>query len=453
METKNMNAKKGVRALSLLLVIALVGAMFVPAVSAENNESKMEQHLLIDGMTNINVLNAQKTEDLIASGIQSPEELTIPQIITKYDMITFDIPDIKNELENFESLDITIGNQKYSMKLTKADFSKVKDNIESYYGTLNGIENSEIFLTISDTVIVGSISIDSETFYVKPVEPRKRVSSEKPVLHIIYSSNSVNQEKPIKIDDGTLETPIIKDTKELISSNDGLSQESRSVDSTKQWTTVNILITTDNQFYLDESDWKATAEDIINTANSQSSFGRDDVQVSLCVVAYDDSKRMDLSNDPDITSEPLGTFYEHFDNNYLNARYADIALYLGGYNADGGSQGLAWGFGNGPYWGQWAWAQMVYDDPFYTGTVHGRRCISIHELGHIFNADHENSAGTNRAYGWWDPLPKHTVMWSDFIEAYNVYEYSSIDYHGEATRNNALAIRNAKSTVATYRNS
>jgi hypothetical protein len=31
-----MNAKKGMRALSLLLVVALVGGMFVPAVSAEN---------------------------------------------------------------------------------------------------------------------------------------------------------------------------------------------------------------------------------------------------------------------------------------------------------------------------------------------------------------------------------------------------------------------------------
>jgi hypothetical protein len=43
-------------------------------------------------------------------------------------------------------------------------------------------------------------------------------------------------------------------------------------------------------------------------------------------------------------------------------------------------------------------------------------------------------------------------MWSYFIEGVNMNEFSSPNYHGDATCNNALAIRDAKSTVAGYRN-
>ena len=44
----------------------------------------------------------------------------------------------------------------------------------------------------------------------------------------------------------------------------------------------------------------------------------------------------------------------------------------------------------------------------------------------------------------------HTVMWSYFFEHLNCYEFSSDDYHGDATHDNARAIREAKAWVASY---
>jgi len=436
----------------VLLALLLAAMAMVPMVSAGELSEQTGNHFSIEGLTTIKSLNVHDKNELKTETIVSPQELTIPQPVKKFDLVTFDIPAINENVEKKQNPVVVIGESKYSILLTRANFENIDDGIDSYYGTLNGIKDSEVLLTIADNVITGSVRLTNETFYIKPVEPRMRISADRPVLHIIYSSNDVSLEKPIKIDDGTLRIPVTTGMprSEYIGVN---NEEPRSVNAITQWATVNILVATDNQFYTQESNWMATAQDIINTANSQNVFGRNDIQVSLSVMSYDDSKRTDLSNDADIVSDPLGTFYEHFSNSYLNANSADIALYLGGYNANGDAQGASWGYGNGNYWGQWAWAQMVYDDAFYTGTVHGRRSISIHELGHIFNADHETSSGTSRAYEWWNPLPQHTVMYSYFSEYINVNEFSSDNYHGDSTHDNALSISNAKATVATYRNS
>lgn len=54
METKNMKEKKVLRALSLLLVMALIGAIFVPAVSAdkevlsETSADKVDEKTLLE---------------------------------------------------------------------------------------------------------------------------------------------------------------------------------------------------------------------------------------------------------------------------------------------------------------------------------------------------------------------------------------------------------------------
>jgi hypothetical protein len=448
-ELKKMNIpKNGV----VLLALLLAAMVMVPMVNAAELSDQAGKHFSIESLTTIKSLNVHDKNELKTEMIPYPQDLTIPQPVKKFDLVTFDMQAINENAEKNQNHVVVIGENKYPLILMRSNFENIDDGIDSYYGTLKGIKDSEVLLTIADNVITGSVRLYNETFYIKPVEPRMRISADRPVLHIIYSSNDVSQEKPIKNDDGTLRIPVMKEMPR--SDYSGIiNEEPRSVNAITQWATVNILVATDNQFYTQESNWMATAQDIINTANSQNAYGRNDIQVSLSVMSYDDSKRTDLSNDADIVSDPLGTFYEHFSNSYLNANSADIALYLGGYNANGDAQGASWGYENGNYWGQWAWAQMVYDDPFYTGTVHGRRSISIHELGHIFNANHEDSSGTNRACEWWNPLPQHTVMYSYFSEYINVNEFSSDNYHGDSTHDNALSISNAKGTVATYKSS
>jgi len=211
-------------------------------------------------------------------------------------------------------------------------------------------------------------------------------------------------------------------------------------------------VTTDNQFYQDQSNWKAIAQDIVAEANRQ--FGRDDILVSLNVMAYTDSRRVQLSNQPDILSKPIDAFERVYPNDDLDLWASDLALYLGGYNADGSAQGTTYGYY--PHHHRHAWAQMVADDIGYLGTTHGRRCVSIHELGHLFDAGHQDLEperpipSYRRACLWFDLLPKISVTYSFFNEAMSTTEFSSDDYHGDANHDNARRIRETKWTVANY---
>ncbi|MFA6331996.1 MAG: hypothetical protein WCX22_03510 [Methanoregula sp.] len=85
----------------------------------------------------------------------------------------------------------------------------------------------------------------------------------------------------------------------------------------------------------------------------------------------------------------------------------------------------------------------------YDGSLHARRYCVIHELGHIFNAGHQDSSGTNKATFWLNPSPQFTVMWSEYFGSLiNTHEYSSPAYHGDSDHNNAGAINAAKSFIA-----
>ncbi len=110
----------------------------------------------------------------------------------------------------------------------------------------------------------------SETLPITPVEPRARAEKSQSPLHIIYSSRDVErQEKPATIDYGPV-TPESEGSTGSLDQRTGLH-----IDGTKQYYTVTILVATDNQFYQDEANWKATAQDIMATANQQ--FDRDDI--------------------------------------------------------------------------------------------------------------------------------------------------------------------------------
>ena len=66
----------------------------------------------------------------------------------------------------------------------------------------------------------------------------------------------------------------------------------------------------------------------------------------------------------------------------------DICVYLGGYNLEGENEGTV-GLGGGRH----AWVQTVRHDTISQGEYFIKRTL-IHELGHIFEADHDE------AYVW-----------------------------------------------------
>ncbi|MEA2034711.1 MAG: M12 family metallo-peptidase [Euryarchaeota archaeon] len=440
-----MKFEKGMGVLSLLLVIALVGVIFVPAVSAQERTDGIRSDanepalVVIGDCTNVLIKDVISVSDLKSYGIIDPEKLNIPEGITRYELVTFDHAVLNKEMQS--TVLIQISGKYYTIVLNRMNFESLDDCIDSYEGSIQGVEGSDVLLTTGKNVLVGSIIFDNETFWIAPVEPRARAEKSQSPLHIIYSSEDVrSQEKPAIIDYGPVSSP---ESDETVSLDQSIRLQ---IEDTKQFYTVNILVATDNQFYQDETNWKATAQDIIATANQQ--FGRDDIQVSLCVMDYSDSRRYQLSNHPAIMSDPLGAFIAVYPESDLDARSSDLGIYLGGYDKTGTEIGLADGFTNN---GRHAWAQMVTDwyDLCYWGTAHGRRCVSIHELGHNFNAHHEDTPGYNQAYAFNGGLT-HTVVWSYFLEHLNCYEFSSDNYHGDATHDNARAIREAKAWVAGY---
>lgn len=438
--------KRNIRfGMSALLVVLLLSMAFVPAVSAQpNKSSKMNANehnpvFEFESITNIEVNGAVSISELMTNGIQNPNELNIPPSVKKYDVVTFNQVELNNKIKKI--LPIRIRGEKYNIELNRMNFENIDDGINSYEGKLAGVDNSEVVLTTSDKVTTGRVTINNETFWIRPIEPRNRFEKGKLPLHIIYSSNDVESPKsPVIIDNGTIGNDIM---------NAPHTQQSEFVvqqDVTIQsYTAIGLLVATDNQFYQDEIDWKATAQGIIADANNQ--YHRSDIMLDLWVMAYDDSKRLQLSNDANIKSDPLGTFKSYFPPSYLNGKSSDIAIYLGGYDATGYANGAAWGYDANAPFDRYAWAQMVRDFWGYDGSDHGRRVVTIHEIGHMLDAEHENTGGFSQAYNW---QSQYTVMWSTYKGNNGLYEFSSLNYNGDSTHDNARSIRAAKDVVKFY---
>lgn len=88
-------------------------------------------------------------------------------------------------------------------------------------------------------------------------------------------------------------------------------------------------------------------------------------------------------------------------------------------------------------------------DIFYDGSYHARLYCIIHEIGHIFDANHEGTGVFNQAYAWFTPDLKTTVMYSMYLgSGTTTWEYSSPSYHGNSDCNNAGAINAVKQNIA-----
>ncbi|WP_292395359.1 hypothetical protein [Methanoculleus sp. UBA303] len=451
-----MNKKIRPRTFSVLLAVMLVSMVAVSAVSAQDvtgtpTAGSGEPALVIGDSMDVLVAGATSVSDMRASGVPEPEELNVPKGVTRYDLVTFDHVALSKQVQSV--LPLRIHGKEYQAELHRMDFEQIDDGIDSYDGAIVGVGGSDVLLTTGENALVGSVTLGNETFWITPVESRARAEKEASPLHVIYSSRDIeNPEKSVIIDYGTLIPPEGYTPTEVPE-----NLESSAIELQDQYATVNLLVVTDNQFYQDQDNWKTIAQDIVAEANRQ--FDRDDILVSLCVMAYTDSRRVQLSNHSNITNNPVVAVQAVYPDSDLDLWASDLALYVGGYDADGSAQGATYGYY--PYHHRHAWAQMVPDDIWYLGTTHGRRCVSIHELGHLFDTGHQDLdqnrtiPSYRRAYQWYQPFSpplnlKNTVTYSYFNELMSTTEFSSDDYHGDADHDNARRIRETKWTVANY---
>lgn len=438
-----MKPKIEMWALSLLLILAFAGAVFVPVVSAEEqnsfivNQSSPKAIFELSGYTHefeIQVLSSSKTAYLLADEYG---ELNVPSTVERYDIVQFNEINLKADQKN--SLKVTIYDKEYTMNLERMSFENIDDGIDSYSGSIEGVDDSVAIFTFNKNLVHGSIQLQDEILFIVPVQNREYAMKTAMPLHIIYSSKYMEQPDKSVID---------QNKQKVLDFSIPLTNNSKAIsESTKGWVSVYVLVATDNDFYNLESNWVSSAQSYMAQAAYQ--YQRSDIEVFLNVADYDASKRYNLSSDGRKTTDPFGLFCEKFQESYLNGKSADIAIYLGGNDRVGSEQGRAYKPG------RYAWSQMVDDADtldFYDGSYHARVWCIIHEIGHNFNAGHEDNGGYGQAYSWFEGIvPKYTVVWSGYLgSSFSTWKYSSILYYGDSTHDNARAIREQKSTTGNY---
>jgi len=371
-------------------------------------------------------------EQLISYGINNSEELKIPSSINKYDVITVDSKLLNEQLKSGKGITISLGGKDYPAEISRMNFENIDDGIDSYHGTLPGIKNSDILFTTGEKVLIGRITLDDGIYWIIPVESGEKMEISEAPLHIIYNSRDVTSSK-FRIDNGIVgKYPDIPP----VNPEDNLPVKSQKTSLNllqtplSQTVTVNILVVTDSIYWNNDA-WHSEAESIIAEANLKLSVS--DINVHLNPI-YDDSRRGQLSSSPDKTIDPLAAFTNVYPPDLLDSYGADIGLYLGGYDLTygeySGAQGLSLGFNlNNPIYCRYSWAQMVPDNLGYWATLHGKQVISIHEIGHQFDAGHDDatyspSYARASTYGL-PPQDKKSVLWHDFSETASLTDFSS----------------------------
>jgi len=186
-----------------LLACLIVAVAIALGAGAQGSGSPAEDDSLPvlvvgDGMTVI-VADAASLSDLAAAGIPAPEELDIPKGITRYDIVTFDHAAVNSQVRE-GALPLRIHGRDYRLELQRMNFEQIDDGIDSYEGTIVGVEESDVLLTTAENVLTGSITFGHETFWISGIEPRARAEQSASPLHVIYSSKDVPAGPLVPID-------------------------------------------------------------------------------------------------------------------------------------------------------------------------------------------------------------------------------------------------------------
>ncbi len=438
-----MNGKIGLRAFSMLLAVMLVSVVLVPAVSASDSKSKDEQMSNRSASEKAPVHFGDLTEMRIAD--EKEVYAKIPSSIKNYDLVVFDLPKIREHLLHGDQLTVYLEGQPYTMDLqeTTIDTEAIATGIHSFTGSLTGVEDSQVLLTVGNNVLLGRIVVDYTEYFIESTSTKDSKSSGA-FLQYVYSSKDIFPEgDTIPIDSHSLSTHAIDE--EAYALKKMLEEQA----DPRATVTVRVLVATDSQWMTDEPDWQDTAAAIIQYCN----YDFNTLGVNI-VPTYDTSKAQQLSNDPQVISSPLSTFKNHFPESYLNSKSADLGLYLGGYDSSFQGVGSSGGYDHSSLY-RYTWAQMADDPSTYDAVLKDRAVVTMHELGHAFDAAHEyapyQTETYNRAYEFYEHNQYwQTVMWGCFMKSAWLQFSANDGFYGDANHDNSRRITETKGVVASY---
>jgi hypothetical protein len=171
------------------ITLMFVAGIIVPVVSAVQD--------IISGE---NPTSGLTTYPMISfDGLSTPSnasynasELKIPLSIKKYELLTFDIPKMREKLTNNETITVRIKGVPYEMNLhdSTGKAEGLDPAVRSYNGFIENVKNSEIGFTIGKQVISGEISIDHVYYYFSSTPKTENGK----VIQYVYSSLDVVSE-------------------------------------------------------------------------------------------------------------------------------------------------------------------------------------------------------------------------------------------------------------------
>ncbi len=436
-----------VRSAGVLAVMLVMSMLFVPAVSAQDALGDSAGYF---------------------SNIQPSEEgnevhFTNLPPARKYDLVTVNPSLFAADADSGEPVVVSILGEEYLLDLEPVPAPIAEDakcivvnksgtfttdcpRIQCYKGTVVGDSESYAFFTVDDKVILGTIRYCNNSYAIDQVGTVE-VDGKQKVVHAIYDSNSVIDVKsPLAYD---LHVPVplgeVRDTEQsgkMLQSQD-LQYGAKSV------TTVTLCTAHDWQFrnaFPSPNSEMADTIAQVNTALSPSDIG-----VTLQINAFCDIGTTLSATDPrDLLDDFAANIRPQRDSSY-----GDIAVLFTGKELDGDAIGITYDF-PGSSGHAYVVVQMVNAGSTYQATF-SQRCINTaHELGHVFGAQHQDSATSPsyaRAFQWteWFIYDRYTAVWSTFMGEDMRLEYSCDTRHGDASHDNARRIYEMKGTVAGYR--
>jgi hypothetical protein len=127
-------------------------------------------------------------------------ELKIHPSIKKYDLVTFDIPKLREKLAKNETITVRVDGVPYEMVVQNGaeDASGVICDTTGCSGTLKNEKNSEISFVLSEESILGRIKVNGTNYFFDTTSKTENGN----VIQYVYSYKNVVSEGPsINIDD------------------------------------------------------------------------------------------------------------------------------------------------------------------------------------------------------------------------------------------------------------
>ena len=435
-----MKEKKVLRALSLLLIVALAGAMFVSGVSADSQISNEER------------ITMKYFKDVpIRDNIVSQPE-SIFNTLSEYSTVTVDAEAFINDADLNKKVGFSLNNKDYTIVLTEVE-SPIDSNaklmikspegkivteiplIKTYHGDLLGDKTGDALFTVSDNVLIGRIKLGNKTYCIDQCG----IGDDGKIIHILYdTAKTIKRGNPrpfdIVIRDEDSENINGIDISNQVNQNGILSSSN-----------VGLLAVYNPEFQNTYPNPTAEISNMISQVNT--AFSPADVTLTITDY-YQDSV---LSGS---LAYPLLCDFRVEYQDERDSTNSDLAFLFTGKQL-GNSVGGSFHYSNGNPANAYALAQMVSDGGIFSGSLHHRCVLTTHEIGHNFGADHEDSTSSPtwaRAFHWveWWIFDKYTAMWSLWQGDDAQIEFSNSNNHGDSTHNNIQRIRDTRTTVAGY---